>query len=62
MSLRGRTPTDSSFCFQEESEAELEQNARFWINALLDRVALKHVQHKEDLQESLNSGEATENS
>ena len=50
------------FIFQEKSEAELEHNARFWVNALLDRVALKHVHHKDNFQESLNSDEATENS
>ncbi|CAH3017122.1 unnamed protein product, partial [Porites evermanni] len=33
-----------------ESEAKLEQNARHWIDALLDRVDLKHLKDEENLQ------------
>ena len=36
--------------FQGESEAKLEQNARHWIDALLDRVDLRHLKDEENLQ------------
>lgn len=36
--------------FQGEGEAKLEQNARHWIDALLDRVDLKHLKDEENLQ------------
>ena len=40
----------SSYFFQESSEGELEHNARFWIDSLLDRVDHKHAQDKNVLK------------